>query len=113
MTRDNGHVGIVPRGLVDQGKIRAGVQRAERALGPDVVRILYSFSPDWTGEYSLFFRILLTDKASTPAKLRQTTQKITERILREVKADELGLQTYFNFRSQSEQANLREAEWEP
>jgi hypothetical protein len=102
----------VPRGLVDQGKIRAGVQRAERALLPDVVRILYSFNPDWTGDYSLFFRILLTDAASAPSKLRYTTQRVMMTILTEIKADELGLQTYFNFRSESEQAKLREPAWE-
>lgn len=110
--RDNGHVPIVPRGLVDQSKIRTGVQRAERALAPGVVRILYSYELDWAGEYSLFFRILLTDAASAPNKLRQTTQKVTARVLSEIKAEELGLQTYFNFRSESEQAELREAAWE-
>ena len=45
--------------------------------------------------------------------LGETTQRIMSRILREIQADELGLQTYFNFRSQSEQARLREPAWEP
>lgn len=103
---------ILARGLVDQAKIKAGIQRAERALAPDVVRILYSFTPDWTGETSLFFRVLLTDAASTPSRLRQTTQKARKKILAEIKADDLGLQTYFNFRSQSEQAVLREPAWQ-
>ena len=73
---------------------------------------MYSYETDWTGEYSLFFRILLSDSASAPNKLRQTTQKIMAKILNEVKAEELGLPTYFNFRSESEQAGLREAAWE-
>jgi len=105
-------VPIVSSGLIDQGKIKAGVQRAERALAPDVVRIVYSYTPDWTDEYALFFRIVLRDAASAPNKLRQTTHKIEAKILAEIKADELGLQTYFNFRSESEQAKLREPAWE-
>lgn len=110
--RDNGPVPIVPRGLVDQSKIRAGVQKAERALAPDVVRIMYSFAEDVQGNYSLFFRIVISDAISTPIKLRDATQRIIARVLKEIKAEELGLQTYFNFRSKSEQAILRDSFWE-
>jgi hypothetical protein len=105
-------VPIVPRGLVDQGKVRAAVQRAERALAPDVLRIMYAFAEDVQGNISLFFRIVISDPVSTPAKLRVTTQRIIAKVLREIKADELGLQTYFNFRSKSEQAMLRDPFWE-
>jgi len=99
-------------GLVDHAKVKAGVKRAERALAPDVVRIMYSFTVDWTGEQSLFFRVLISDRASAPHRLRETTQRITARVLQEIKAEELGLQTYFNFRSKSEQEQLREPFWE-
>ena len=111
-TRDNGRVPIVPRGLVDQGKIRAGVQKAERVLAPDVIRIMYVFAEDVQGNISLFFRVVISDAVSTPAKLRETTQRIITRVLKEVKSEELGLQTYFNFRSKSEQAALRDPFWE-
>jgi hypothetical protein len=105
-------VPIVPRGLVDQGKVRVGVQRAERALAPDVIRIMYTFAEDVQGNISLFFRIVISDAASTPSKLRETTQRIIARVLHDIKAEELGLQTYFNFRSKSEQAMLRDPVWE-
>jgi hypothetical protein len=105
-------VPIVPRGLVDQGKIRTGVRRAERALAPDVIRIMYSFAVDSMGEQSLFFRIVISDSAAAPNRLRETTQRIIAKISHEIKADELGLQTYFNFRSKSEQAMLRDSFWE-
>jgi hypothetical protein len=105
-------VPIVPRGLVDQGKIRAGVQRAERDLAPDVIRIMYAFAEDVQGNISLFFRIVISDHAATPARLRETTQKIIAKVWHEIQAEELGLQTYFNFRSKSEQAMLRDPFWE-
>jgi|SRR5579864_4352851 len=110
--RDNGIVPIVPRGIVDQEKIRAGARRAERALAPDVIRIMYSFAEDWQENISLFFRIVISDQAASPARLRETTEGIIAKVLREIKAHELGLQTYFNFRSESEQAMLREPFWE-
>ena len=103
---------IVQRGLVDQSKIKSGVQRAERALAPDVIRIMYSFAEDVQGDISLFFRIVISDQAAAPNRLRETTQRIITKVLHEIKAEELGLQTYFNFRSRSEQALLREPSWE-
>lgn len=111
-TSDNDIVPIVPGGLVDRRKIEAGKQRAERALAPDVIRIMYAFAEDVQGNISLFFRIVISDSASTPAKLRQTTQRIIAKVLHEIKAEDLGLQTYFNFRSKSEQAMLRDPSWE-
>jgi hypothetical protein len=105
-------VPIVPPEIVDQNKIRSGVQRAERALAPDVIRIMFSFAVDVMREYSLFFRIVISDRAAQRDRLRETTQRIIARVLREVKAEELGLQTYFNFRSKSEQALLRDSFWE-
>ena len=103
---------IVPRGLVDQGKIRTGVQRAERALAPDVIRIMYSYGVDVTGDQSLFFRIVISDHAAAPTRLRETTQRIIARVMAEIRSQELGLQAYFNFRSRSEQAMLRDSLWE-
>jgi hypothetical protein len=111
-TRDNDVVPIVPRGIVDQARIRRGALKAQRELAPDVIRIMYSFAVDWMGDQSLFFRILISDHASAPNRLRQTTQRIVAKVLHEIKADEMGLRTYFNFRSRSEQATLREPFWE-
>jgi hypothetical protein len=105
-------VPIVPRGLVDL-QVKRGVERAEARLAPDVLRIMYSYNANWQGEISLFFRIAISDAASSPGHLRQTTQRIIATISEEINASDIGLETYFNFRSQSEQAMLREPIWEP
>jgi len=73
---------------------------------------MFSYARDSEGENSLFFRVLLSDSASVPAKLRQTTQKIMQKVAQEVKAHELGLHVYFNFRSKSEQLMLKDPFWE-
>jgi len=105
-------VPLAPRNFVDQSKIRAGVKQAESALKPDVVRIMYSFTENVEGNVSLFFRIVISDQAAEPAQLRKTTQRIINKVLHEITAEELGLETYFNFRSRSEQALLKEPAWE-
>ncbi len=74
---------------------------------------MYSLAEDSSGDQSLFFRIILSDSASAPNRLRKTTQRIMLRIRDETKAEDAGLHTYFNFRSRSEQAELREPAWEP
>ena len=102
---------LVPSGLVKQRELASGVKRAEQALAPDVVRIRYSVGADWTGEQSIFFRIILSDAVSRPERLLKIVQRVESKLLKEVKAEELGLQAYFNFRSVSEQAKLKEPSW--
>lgn len=110
-TRDNGGVARVPSGFVNQAKLGAAVQRAARALAGDVVHIYYELGSDWTGAPAVFFKIVLTDKASKPENLRNVTQKVALKIMNEAETDPSGLYAYFNFRSQSEQAQIRDPAW--
>jgi hypothetical protein len=104
---------VAPSGVVNQRQIATAVRKAARALAPDVVRIRYSLTFDSTGSEAIFFRILLSGRASKPDHLYQTAQRITAKILRTVDPRErFGIEAYFNFRSESEQAELREASWE-
>ncbi len=105
-------VAIVQRGPIDQSKLREAVRKAERGLAPDVVRIMFGLAENSTGEISLFFRIVISDDDAKPNRLRESTQRIIGRVSEEIRADELGLETYFNFRSRSEQAALKDPFWE-
>ena len=62
----NGDMTVYARVAIDEGKIPAGVELARQALAPDVVRIRFNVGEDWTGDPALFFRVVLTDKASKP-----------------------------------------------
>ena len=101
----------VQRGSITLTEIDNGVKAAAEALAPDVVRIRYDITEDWIGAPSIFFRIVLRDGALTNADRRELSQRISHRILAEVQPDDLGLQAYFNFRSASEQAQLKEPAW--
>jgi hypothetical protein len=104
---------VVPSGIVNQRQIATAIQKAADALAPDVVRIRYALTIDSTGSSAVFFRVLLSDRASRPDRLYETTERITEKILEIVRPQErFGVEAYFNFRSESEQAKLHDAAWE-
>ena len=102
---------IVLREFVHQSEVEAAIQRAERALGPNVIRIRHNFGSDWSGEPSIFFRVLLSDKASRPDNLKEIAERASLALMNEVGTDECGIHAYFNFRSESEQAALMEPAW--
>ena len=103
----------MPSGIVNQRQLETVVQKAALALAPDVVRIRYVLTDDSTGSAAIFFRVLLSDRASRPDHLYQKTERITEKLLDTVQPKEkFGVEAYFNFRSESEQATLRDAGWE-
>jgi hypothetical protein len=52
---------IVPAAVVHQSEIEKGVRAAEAALKPDVVRIRYDIGEDWSGQWAIFFRVVLSD----------------------------------------------------
>jgi hypothetical protein len=110
-TRNNKLMAIVASGLVNQRKISAAVERAAKALSADVVRIRFDLEDDWTGNPSLFFKIVITDQASRPERLREVSQRVTRKIMNEAKVDQAGLLAYFSFRSQSEHAKMKDPEW--
>ena len=101
----------VPNGFVDQQGVDEAVQRAAQALAPTVVRIRYNFGADWTGDPSIFFRVIIADEAARRPKLSDVAQVVALKLMNEVKTDEQGIHAYFNFRSQSEQAQLNEPAW--
>ena len=102
---------MVHSALIHQRQIDAAVARAAKALAPDVVRIRYGLGDNWAGEASIFFRIILSNSASRETRLRGVTQRAARIIWEHVKPEQLGLQPYFNYRSVSEQAELRDEEW--
>ena len=72
---------------MNQRRITAGVEKAAKALSADVVRILYDLDSDWVGHPAVFFKIILTDKSSRPEHLREVTERVTLKIMKETKPD--------------------------
>ena len=100
----------MPAAVSQQGKIRKEVRAVEAALRPDVVRIRYSMSEDWSGQWAIFFRIVLSDDAAKN-RLREAADNVVWRLAEHLDFTALGVFPYHNFRSESEQAAMQEEAW--
>ena len=100
----------VPSAVTKQSEIQAAIHEVERELAPDVVRIRYDIGEDWSGQWAIFFRVVLTDDAAR-RRLRDIANKVVWGLSRRLDFPGMGVFPYHNFRSVSEQAALREEAW--
>lgn len=103
---------IVQRAYVDESQVEALVREAEKLLAPDVIRIRHSFGEDWSGDPAIYFRVVLRDEAAVREKLLAITTKAKNTVRSQVNPDKLGVLSYFNFRTVSEQAQLQDPDWD-
>jgi len=107
-------VGIVmsfPSAITRRPEVNAAVSDVVRLLAPDVVHIRYDIDRDWSGDWAIFFRVLLSDEASKN-RLNDVVSNVVWRLSERLDFQSMGLLPYHNFRSESEQATLREEAWE-
>lgn len=99
-----------PSAIAKQSEINAAISEVVRLLAPDVVHIRYDISEDWSGDWAIFFRVVLSDDASK-TRLREVAAKVVWELAARLDFSSMGLFPYHNFRSVSEQAALREETW--
>ena len=102
---------IVPRAYVDHQQLDALVEEAARELAPDVVRIHYSLGWDWSGDTSIYFRVVLSNAASKGERLGDVSQSVIRMVSDRLYEMGVSLQPYFNFRSESETKAAPEEGW--
>jgi hypothetical protein len=95
----------------EKSKINAAVADICRQLAPDVKRIFFNFGSDWSGDDAVYFRILISDDAAE-RRLRETMKKTVSMLESSLDLGTAGFFVYYNVRSESEQAALREKSWE-
>jgi hypothetical protein len=100
----------LPSAVTKQSEIQAAVDRVARSLAPDVVHIRYEIGEDWSGEWSIFFRVVLTDEAAK-RRLREVRSKVVGGLAKQLDFPGMGVWPYHNFRSVSEQEALQEPAW--
>jgi len=81
-------------------------------LAPDVVRIRSNVAPDWSEHPAIYIRVLLADDASRGDRPADVTGRVRTKLFDEFGLASLDHIPYFHFRSQSEQARLKDAAWE-
>lgn len=88
------------------------IEQIAKDLAPDVVRIRFNLGLDWSEHPAIYFRVVLSDAAAESDRLIEVTRKVRTRLSNDLGLSESDLLSYFNFRSQSEQAQLKEASWD-
>jgi hypothetical protein len=99
----------VAKALAQQAQFFAAVAQAASAL--PIVSVTPSLGTDWNGESAVFFQVVLAD--GTPrSQLLNLTKQISQTIIKQVQPlEEWGVLPYFDFRTQSEQARIKEPTW--
>ena len=101
---------LLPPAVTRQSEIQAAINTLERSLAPDVVHIRYEVGEDWSGQWAIFFRVVLSDDAAK-RRLRDVATKVVWGLARQLDFPSMGVFPYHNFRSLSEQEALREPAW--
>ena len=102
----------IPAGAVNQTQLDKAVAKAIRKLGKEVLRVTYSFGEDWTGEPSIYFKVLLSDAAAREDRLLGVANRVISTIDSELRPyEDWGLLSYFTVRSKSEQEQLNDPQW--
>ena len=98
--------------VIPKTNVEKAIDKVIRRLGRDVVRVRYSFGEDWTGDPSIYFRVVLSDEASRDDKRGDVTRRVVNQVINELQPQgEWGLIPYISFRSNAEQGRLRDPEW--
>ena len=100
----------VPSAVTKQAEIKAAIQSVQQIVGQDVVRIRYEVGEDWSGQWAIFFRVVITDDAAK-RRLRDVAAKVVWELSRRLDFPGIVVFPYHNFRSESEQAALQEPAW--
>jgi len=100
----------LPYAVTKQAEIDAAIQYVQQTVGTDVVRIRYEIGEDWSGQWAIFFRVVLTDDAARH-RLRDVATKVIWGLANQLDFPGMGVFPYHNFRSVSEQATLQEPAW--
>jgi|SRR5450432_26347 hypothetical protein len=100
----------LPSAVTKHSEIEAAIDEVETRLSPDVVRIRYEIGEDWSGQWAIFFRVVLTDEAAR-RRLREVATNVVWGLARQLDFPAMGVFPYHNFRSVSEQEALREPAW--
>lgn len=100
----------MPAVITMNPQINAAIREVVNLLAPDLVYIRYEIGKDWSGDWAIFFRALLSDDASKN-RLRDVASQVECRLAERLDFPAMGVFPYYNFRSESEQAEMREPAW--
>jgi hypothetical protein len=106
---------MVPVELRKDALIKSAIATAMEELSPSVRYIRYRIDQDWLGDWAIFFRVMLSDEVgANPVRQRvEFRKRVRDRIMHELDLPNLGMMPHFNYRYESDQAELNDPGWAP
>jgi len=101
---------LVPTEIAKTPQINAAIAEVVKEFSPLVRHIRYEIAPDWTGEWTITFRVLISDEAAKRRKRHDIATRVRSRMT-DLIVPALGVIPDFWFRSESEQKKLNEPAW--
>jgi hypothetical protein len=103
------HLMYLPRGIAQPTELQKSISALGPAIPDAIINWRYTIGEDWSGDPALFFWVTLSDEAAKRRNLPDATRQMIDLVNQRVDpVGQWGLIPYFSFRSQSEQAKLRE-----
>jgi hypothetical protein len=104
---------FVPTEIRKDPQIIAAINKVMAEESSWVRYIRYSFDQDWTGEWAVFFRVVLSNEVASRTRRNEIISRLISRITDELDLPNLGMMPHFDFRTESEQAELNGPDWAP
>lgn len=92
-------------------QINAAMAAVNTELAPWVKYIRYNIGEDWTGQLAIYFRVMLSDAATSESNLHFLAPRISRLIWDNLDIPSHGMFPHVNLRGESEQAKLNEPRW--
>jgi hypothetical protein len=102
---------MLPPGVLRESEIKAAVEEVERLLYPKVKYIRYKLDRDWSGDWGIFFQVLLSDEANELGELHEITARVRRLLSERIDFPLFGIFPYHSFRTESEQKLLVDPAW--
>lgn len=90
-----------------QTQIDAAVSEVSDGISAHVIDISYDIGRDWSGDWAIFFHVLLSDHASRGIMLGRVSTEVRKRLTELLRARNIRLIGYYDFRSESEAAEMQ------
>ena len=101
------------RGHIDLEALYSELKSIEHLVPEGIVKFRYSFDDDWSGDPGLYFWVMLTDEAAEKRNVHRVATAFETLIDKRIEPHwRWGLLPYYRYRSLTEQATLKGAEFE-
>jgi hypothetical protein len=104
----------IPTGYINTTEVEKAVDQFIQTLGPEVVRVRWNIGNDWSGDPVLYFRVVLADSVAVDRKtFVDAAERVRTTFFEQLQPlENWDLFPHVNFRSNAEEAELKDPKWE-